>query len=102
LTSLRCLRAVIGYEALIVPLLGTLPGDNALNKIEITTNGDSFDNIAATLDELLSEPRFSKLRQIVVELDVLNDGKQVVDYAAAMPRMLERGILQVFRASEQT
>jgi hypothetical protein len=102
LTSLRCLRAVIGYEALVVPLLGTLPGDNALTKMEITTNGESFNNIASTLDDLLSEPRFSKLRQIVVELDMLEDGKQVADYPAAMPRMLERGVLQVFRASAQT
>jgi hypothetical protein len=95
LQTVRFLKVSIGYEDFLEPILATLPEENTLNHVDISTHGENFEEVAAALDDLLSKRRFRNVASIHVSLDDLEDGRSEKDYAQLMPLALERGILQI-------
>jgi hypothetical protein len=94
LTTVRFLKVTIRYEKILQLILATLPEENSLKQIEITTYGYTFKRVAAALDDLLSDHRFRDVVWIQVTSQEL-DGISDIDYAQLMPLAVERGVLQI-------
>jgi hypothetical protein len=95
LETVRFLKVTFGHYDFLKPILATLPEENSLKKIEITTQGLIFELVAAALDDLLSEHRFRNIVCVQVGLADLAHGMSEVYYAQFMPLAVERGVLQI-------